>query len=112
MLILNARKIVAKIHNEFDFAASNLLETSTTVLKSKAKRLRDLGFVRAKSAKDLPINELAVYYQMKYPLLKFIDEGSLTRICKKYGLVYQPVENFIGDVPLKNICEIESAKKI
>jgi len=47
------------------------------------------------------------YFSMKYPHYKFITEDSIKKICEKYNLVYSEVSNYIGDVPEKNLIEIE-----
>lgn len=100
-------KVVQQIHNEFDEAADLLIEQANKVIDDKQQRLKNLGFTNAEGVENLDGHEFSLYYQTKYPLLKFITEATLDRICKKYGLVYKPVENFTGNVPLKNISEME-----
>lgn len=103
-------KVVQQIHNEFDEAADLLIEQANKVIDDKQQRLKNLGFTNAEGVENLDGLASSLYYQTKYPFLKFITEGILKNICKKHNLVYKPVENFIGNVPLKNISEIESAK--
>jgi hypothetical protein len=51
--------------------------------------------------------EAIQYFQIKYPQYKFITEESVKKICKKYGLVYGPVGRYRGEVPEKNLRQIE-----
>lgn len=51
-------------------------------------------------------------YNTRYPFLKFITEEELDRICAKFGLIYAPVSKFKGEVPEKNLIEIENAKSV
>jgi hypothetical protein len=121
-------KITAKqIHAEFDSASDLILEKAVqnrkvidlqTVAKAKiANRIKALGFSNSKdvlSYREIKQKQfeadLPIYYREKYPFLKFITEEQLNRICYKYNLVYSPVSNYTGDVPLKNLNEIEQAK--
>lgn len=123
------QQIVAEIHNEFDTAEDRLLEQANKLLSelnleteesmnSKAKRLSSLGFINSEPVKWVNDNsliktrqqaELIKHYKQTYPFQKFLTEVELERICKKYNLVFAPVENYIKDVPEKNLCEIEKA---
>jgi hypothetical protein len=51
-----------------------------------------------------------LYYKEKYPFLKFITDDQMNGICRKYNLVYSDVSDYIGEVPDKNLKEIENAK--
>lgn len=122
-------EIVAEIHNEFDTAQERLLEQAKKILDSvkpipeKAERLKALGFTNSekvvmadaekkKQMKSQEQAELIMYYKREYPFLKFLTESELDRICEKYNLIHAPVENYIKDVPEKNIKEIEDAQKL
>jgi hypothetical protein len=48
-------------------------------------------------------------YREHYPAFKFITDEQLNGLCKKYGLVYAEVGDYTGDMPDKNLAEIESA---
>lgn len=50
------------------------------------------------------------YFSQKYPHYKFITEGSVIRICEKYGLIYGSAKKYIGDIPDKNIEDIANFK--
>lgn len=126
------QQIVAEIHNEFDTAEDRLLGEADSLLselnleteasmQSKAARLSNLGFVNSEPVKWVKENslvktktqaELIRYYKQAYPFQKFLTEGELDRICKKYNLVHAPVSNYIKDVPEKNLFEIENVSTL
>lgn len=125
-------QIVAEIHAEFDTAQDRLLNEAESMLTelninteskmvNKAEKLKQLGFVNSFPVKWVKENslvktkeqaELIRYYKQTYPFQKFITEQELERICEKYGLVFAPTQNYIKDVPEKNIDEILSAPKL
>lgn len=127
--LLQERAIVEAIHREFDEAGEKLLQEALAIINKgtddvhKAMRLKKLGFTSAEivtktepqqklieiSEKDA---ELVQYYRQTYPFLKFLKEEQLDAICKKYNLIYAPVANYIGDVPEKNLREIEQAQPL
>lgn len=135
------QKLILAIHNDFDSAQDRLLQQARAFLNSAAlpqisqsemvaERLINLGFKndsQVKEAEHLRKQriekteqivktqeeaELIEYYKREYPFLKFLTENELDKICKKYGLVYAPVGNYIKDVPEKNIKEIEVAQAV
>ncbi len=101
--------------------------TDISEVEKKADRLKKLGFIKTPTVEKASIVEkerndiektisfteeqakTIQEYKVKYPYLKFLTESELDIICKKYGLIYAPIENFIKDVPDKNITEIENA---
>lgn len=132
---------IEKIHMEFDTAQDRLLEEAKKILatttidgniaiESMALRLRRIGFVNtpvAKKADEIGEQKVLVskklvstkkeaekieYYKQKYPFLKFLTTEELDRICKKYDLVYAPIEYYVKDVPEKNINDIENAQSL
>lgn len=130
-------RIIEEIHNAFNGAGDELLSKAKEIvalpdydetLLKKSRRLDALGFGSSKDvekAKDIEITianveesnrhkkeeaETIMYFKNKYPLYKYIDETSVREICRKYGLVYGPVERFTGFVPEKNLQEIENFK--
>ena len=127
--LLQERAIVEAIHREFDEAGEKILQEALAIINKgtddvhKAMRLKKLGFTSAEivtktkeqqniieiSEKDA---ELVQYYRQTYPFLKFLKEEQLDAICKKYNLIYAPVANYIGDVPEKNLREIEQAQPL
>jgi hypothetical protein len=95
---------------------------------SKADRLIALGFQKSKEAKEGIVEKSRIsnlinennnkrelietinYFSFKYPMYKFITEGSVKKICEKYGLVYGAVIRYTGSVPDKNLNHIENFK--
>jgi hypothetical protein len=87
----------------------------------RAKRLDELGFKetpeacrlrdiiwKQKQAKSKA--DIIQYYKQTYPQYKFITESEVSRICKKYNLVHGSIDRYKGNVPDKNIKEIEDFK--
>lgn len=118
--------IIEGIHNEFDTAGEKLLKEAKAILvkqlpTNKGERLKQLGFTAAESAvKFDEVNKerkekeelanLIEYYQTYYPNNKFITEKVVKSICEKYGLLSAQVAYYKGDVPEKNIAEMEAFK--
>ena len=98
--------IVQQIHRAFNTASSNILERVKNA--KKAKQLLNLGFKQAKGVEDILMTSAYEEYAIKYPLFKFITHKDIDVICNKYNLVYAPVDRYKGDVPQKNIDEIEA----
>ena len=127
-LLKPQQKIIKEIHDSFDNAQEHLLAESLSIIGKcenkdfdKAERLQKLGFVNSETVtktekerqqilKSREDAELVQYYKQEYPFLKFLKEEQLEAICKKYNLVFAPVEHYLKDVPEKNIKEIENAK--
>lgn len=133
----STNEIVAEIHETFNTEVDRLLKEAGILkplpdtdvkLLTKADRLRILGFnntvetkeaskqrsakseiERHNRAKD-KLKETIKYFSDKYPLYKFITEESVVKICKKYNLIYGEVGRYVGDVPDKNLWEIENFK--
>lgn len=119
---------VQEIHNEFYSADERLLMEAMNLISNpraqevnKAQRYTKLGFGSCKpvkeaeelSAKALVAKELKEtiwYFRQHYPQNKFITELEVERICKKYGLLLGESANYIGDIPEKNLLEIERFK--
>jgi len=129
---MKQQRLIAQIHSEFDSAQERLLQQANEILSKnnvfetdvlKAHRLIKIGFTQTKFVSDAQKKldvvvttteqaNIIRYYTEKYPFQKFLTEPELTRICKKYNLVAFPVENFIGDVPEKNILDIENTQPL
>lgn len=125
-VVETVQKTIEKIHNEFDTAGEKLLAEAKQILSreddtSKGDRLKSLGFakcaavetaskIKLEKAQSQETAELVQYYQQWYPNYKFITESIVKQICEKYGLVCGEVGMYKGDVPEKNISEIESFK--
>lgn len=118
--------IIEGIHNEFDTAGEKLLIEAKAILAkqlptNKGERLKKLGFSAAESAVKFDeiskerkekeeLAKLIEYYQTWYPSYKFITEKVVKSICEKYGLLSAQVQYYKGDVPEKNIAEMEAFK--
>lgn len=81
----------------------------TTNVESERMRLSMLKQVNDKKVK---LKKAIEYFSEKYPLYRFITIDSVERICEKYGLVYGPVSEYIGEVPDKNLKEISQFQKV
>lgn len=121
-------ELVAEIHEAFYSADERLLQEAKDLLANPrldkaiyAERLGSLGFGSAKPVKEaiaIAENHLKAgdlikgieHWRMYYPGNKFITEEEVKRICEKYGLLLGDAANYTGDVPEKNLCEIEAFK--
>ncbi len=121
-------KIVEKIHRKFDTASEKLLTEAKAIVAApvvleteKIERLNKIGFNAAKPIGDAEkgfkkkeaakeMIEAIEYYQVYYPSYKFIHEEQIQKICKKYKLLYGDGSNYLGDIPEKNLAEIEAFK--
>lgn len=114
-------QIITEIHNDFDSASERLLnEAKDIVVKDsgKGERLSRLGFNNAKPVKESEdirkaqyesrqLAEKVSYFSQWYPHNKFITEKAVQSICEKYGLVFADAQYYKGDVPEKNLREME-----
>lgn len=113
------QELVKEIHTEFDTAADEMLAEANIILnigfsQQKEDRLAKLGFARSKQAVEVDKageqKKLILQYRQTYPAHKFVTEEVVKQICEKYGLLLGGVSNFIGEVPEKNLAEIEAFK--
>jgi hypothetical protein len=120
--------IVEKIHNEFDTASDRALAEATAILngiknipKEKAELMKKLGFINTNevlkvSKEDEIIHrnrnraEVIEKYSNKYPQYKFIFWDQVEAICNKYNLVCGQSHLYNGDIPYKNLQEIDNFK--
>ena len=121
-----ATAIIAEIHNEFDTAGDKLLAEANAIIAkdfdtSKGDRLKKLGFGLSKSAvvsdkniaekkENTELIKNILHFRTYYPAYKFITDEVVKTICEKYGLVFGPADKYIGDIPEKNVAEIETFK--
>lgn len=117
------QKVIEKIHRKFDNAEEKILAEAKQIIathkkKDLLKRLEDVGFSQAepvKKAKEVrrseQLVELIESYRVTFPTYKFITEEIVNKICEKYGLVFSFADNYIGDIPEKNLTEIEQFVK-
>lgn len=129
--------MVLEIHDTFYTEVDRLhkqasivkeIEVKDKELIAKAKRLKDLGFVNTKEViqanielgkinaikveneKNKDLIDAINFFSMEYPLYKFITVESVNKICEKYNLIYGPIDKYLGDVPEKNLKQIEQFK--
>lgn len=115
--------IIAEIHNEFDSASERLLQDAKDLLSGinteKADRLKTLGFTQSKpvaetkeaqqlKARNEELAKHVDYFRQWYPHNKFITDQAVQAICEKYGLVFGDASYYRGDVPEKNLKEMEA----
>lgn len=131
----NVNDLIDEIHETFYTEVDRLLneakithslETDKAQSLEKAKKLKLLGFSNSKTVKEAKNEEKRIesleqqnqekqillaainYFSQKYPQYKFITEDSVKKICGKYNLVYGEAFKYIGDVPDKNLKDIEN----
>lgn len=123
---LTDSEIIQRIHNEFNTSGEKLLNEAKKVLEEckehqtdKAKRMQALGFHNTEAVKNLKeatnkeykalkFAQTVKYYSLHYPNNKFITKEEVEKICSKYNLVYGEVSLYKGDIPDKNLKEIEN----
>lgn len=118
---------IAAIHNEFDTAADRALEEAMFILsqggvdslkKEKAGLMEKFGFTGTKQVKEVRNQDfidsrarmnadIVAKYKNKYPQYKFIFREQVQEICEKYGLICGVSSMYEGDIPLKNLKEID-----
>ena len=96
--------VVEEIHKAFFTASDFILGTN----RKKAAKLLALGFTQAKGVKEHKKASIYDEYAVKYPKWKFITHKEIESICEKYNLVCAPIDRYRGDVPDKNIMDIEA----
>lgn len=134
------QQIIAEIHHAFDSAEDRLLEEAKKILSKPidgiiedieiANRLKTVGFTQSaivqrverelsnREGKNVILvenkeqAELINYYKSSYPFMKFLTVNELDRICDKYNLLHAPISNYIGDVPEKNLRDIETSQPL
>lgn len=129
--------IIEEIHDRFysevdrileDAKISKSLETDKQYLVDKCNRLKALGFknsidvkngeieiqrlekIKTENENKLILIEAIDYFSFTYPNYKFITDESIEKICNKYKLRFDYVDNFKGEVPETNLKHIEEFK--
>lgn len=116
---------VQMIHDEVDQAGELSLRQAQQILEDAAKKqdlshaelARRLGFVASQEVKQasglIPTQQLAEQlqtYMEYYEGDKIIPLKEFDRICAKYGLIKAPIAFYTGNVPYKNLQEIDRGK--
>ena len=114
---------VEDVHNEFKSEVFRLLKEAkiqdsakiNEKVADKAERLRKLGFSSSKVVQSDNV-QMKIKAEQEHKnkekqklieAINFISQESVKKICEKYKLVCGEVTNYIGDIPEKNLCEIE-----
>jgi hypothetical protein len=128
-MYFSAKAKIKAIHHAIDTASENALKQAREIIETchisneqenLALRLQRIGFTSNPIIKEITSKNnilqiskaeanIILDYQINYPTLKFLRIEQLEHICNKYGLIYAPVNHFIGDIPEKNLIEIENA---
>lgn len=117
----------AQIHEDFYGAEERLfveaigLTQNSIPGKSLVPRFQKIGFKNVKAVKETAALEqkkaasesvisAIEYFRTYYPQYKFITEAEVKKLCEKYGLVLGDAVNFTGDMPEKNLVDVENFK--
>lgn len=135
MILANPIDIIKQIHGEFDHAVNNIeifagdVQIEPTIGNPEhIKVLKEIGLVNNtlvqlnnetekknkerlhnyEKNKQLSnnVNDVIGEYKTAFPLNKFIFLPQVLNICEKYDLKIAPIDLFNGDVPSKNIDDI------
>lgn len=107
------------IHEEFYHACDSVIaeaESETTrATIQKADRLRKLGFTSMPAVDDseglgrlAQVAKVISKYAVSHPNNKVITGSEAHRICTKYNLAFRPASDYKGEIPEKNLTEIEN----
>jgi len=120
--------VIEQIHNDFYGAEERLLQEAKRIIADPdiktavlSERANKLGFGNSKPGRAAMIlaeqerearetSKAIEYFHKHYPFNKFITEKEVLALCQKWNLVLGDAENFIGDIPEKNIYEMENFK--
>lgn len=114
-LLQEAQEIIA---TKPEIGETEISKLNQLEILEKIGFINSKNFVEAKKVKDSfetkrgkivdasGIQELVLRYQHYFPFYKFLTIDQLVHICMKYNLVFHPVEQYIGEIPAKNIAEM------
>jgi hypothetical protein len=109
-------KTFKEVHEELELESLFLQQNhNVRDFSDKANFLSEIGFknsIATKLYKAISENSTVIQdYNRKYNgVYKFILLPQLERICEKYNLYVRPPELFLGDIPEKNIRDIQNFK--
>ena len=132
-ITMSPEKRIDAIHNEFDMACEEILNSAKKILEENTKKIEEvsdvdelemLGKLGFRNLKNLRVVdnaksekrysewniETVLYYKEHYPNNKYITEDYIKLICEKYNLVWGEVSDYVGDIPKKNRQEILNFK--
>lgn len=102
------------------------LDPLTKEKLKKREILIKLGFVNSKDVIDIEkeskkafffeeqnkmkavLVEAIAYFKEKYPDYKFITETSVITLCAKYGLTFDIIQNYTGEIPIKILNQLQT----
>lgn len=129
----NGPSVEQMIHDDVYSAQELLLAEAQRVLDEPfgysiermetLEKLSELGFknsqecaeyeaMKKSRAESKRLKETIEKYRHSYPLNKFIDEGTVERVCKKYDLVLTVASRYVAEIPDKNKQEIINFKAV
>jgi hypothetical protein len=105
---------VKEIHNAVDEASNQFFHSDYFAgIEQSAKDLRAMGFTSAQNvldAEDYKENHrYAAGYRVKYPNFKFMTIHQMNKLMHRYNLQFAQVKEFMGEIPAKNIAELQKA---
>lgn len=127
---VNVYDTIVEIHNAFDTASDKALGEAKRILEdlakadhSRGKRLAALGFTATPEAKAYQDNawresdakilaDKLIDMSVRFPNYKFIEKSVVTSLCKKYDLTFGEVSRYAGNIPDKNLSEMEKFKEV
>lgn len=118
---------VKEIHADFYEAEERLfveavgLQSRPMPPKKLAERYRDAGFGNVKPVKTYlaedskrkscdDLIQCIEYFRVNYPNYKFITETEVKKLCEKYSLLLGEASKYTGDMPEKNLIDVENFK--
>jgi hypothetical protein len=127
-LLKKSKKTLEKIIKSIKGIEIEKLKKQNLIEIEKLKKLSKVGFTSI-SKNDTYENKIKEYellkkemeyhidfcrmverYKSEYPVLKFLTLEKLDHLCDKYGLIYNPINKYIKDIPDKNLKEIEDTQ--
>lgn len=91
LLLKEAEMILKKTYTGEEI--ETFAELSSLGLKNSKEYIRYKDWQRANQV---------THYVARYPMNKFITEGAIKKICKKYGLLLAEVGDYKGEIPFDN----------
>ena len=79
-------------------------------VKAVYEKHQKIAQIQLENLKRKALADLILKCKQEYPLYKFISQESVVKLCKRYGLSYGNVLYFNGNVPMKNIKQLEAFK--
>jgi hypothetical protein len=116
------------IHADFFGAEERLYLEAVCLVKDPqtkkvlySERFNKIGFGKCKAVQEAmaivekhklseKLIESIEYFRLHYPSYRYITEAEVKILCGKYGLLLGDSANFIGEVPEKNLVDIEKFK--